>query len=280
MSGEWLQKGLFPAIVPGVFPSLLPKSDLAPVAVPGCFYQRFSGVNVQFIEPPLNGRALPGEVAHAARAVVRGLVLAMMEQPEVRRIRAQRDCDGENLLINVRDDGQGALSSDATTIGRLERRVQALSGNMQIDVMQGSGAVVSVTLPLDAPTGPTGDVAGWNLATRELEVLQHLAAGQRNRSSHRRLASAKTQSSSTCVTSLKSSVSARGQKPLPWHTATEFADQQPPRGRSPLGCARRRNRPVDIQRAPPIRPAARMLLGRRTRRPAATRPRPVRASAS
>ena len=143
---------------------------------------RFSGVNVQFIEPPLDGRALPGEVAHAARAVVRGLVLAMMEQPEVRRIRTQWDCDGDNLLMNVRDDGEGTLSADATTIRRLERRVQALSGTMQIDVMPGWGADVSVTLPLDAPSGPTGDVTGWNLAARELEVLQHLAAGHRNRS--------------------------------------------------------------------------------------------------
>jgi hypothetical protein len=42
---------------------------------PSCF----SGIDVQFIEPPLNGRALPGEVAHAARAIVRGLILAMME---------------------------------------------------------------------------------------------------------------------------------------------------------------------------------------------------------
>lgn len=142
---------------------------------------RFSGVNVQFIEPPLNGRALPGEVAHAARAVVRGLVLAMMEQPEVRRIRTQWDCDGENLLINVRDDGQGALSADSNNIGRLERRVQVLAGSMQIDVMPGWGADVSVILPLDVPASPPGDVTGWNLAARELEVLQHLVAGQRNR---------------------------------------------------------------------------------------------------
>lgn len=142
---------------------------------------RFSGVNVQFIEPPLNGRALPGEVAHAARAVVRGLVLAMLEQPDVRRIRAQWDCDGDNLLISVRDDGQGALAAD-TAIGRLERRVLALAGSMQIDVMPGWGADVSVTLPLDAPASPTGDVTGWDLAPRELEVLQHLSAGQRNKS--------------------------------------------------------------------------------------------------
>lgn len=143
---------------------------------------RFSGVNVQFVEPPLNGRALPGEVAHAARAVVRGLVLAMIEQPEVGRIRAQWDCDGENLLINVRDDGKGALSPDATNIGRLERRVQVLAGSLQIDVMPGWGADVSVTLPLDVPASPPGDAAGWHLAARELEVLQHMSAGKRNRS--------------------------------------------------------------------------------------------------
>ncbi|MGP0224110.1 response regulator transcription factor [Paenarthrobacter sp. NCHU4564] len=37
-----------------------------------------------------------------------------------------------------------------------------------------------LTLPLDAPATP-GDVSGWDLANRELEVLQLLAAGQRNR---------------------------------------------------------------------------------------------------
>jgi DNA-binding CsgD family transcriptional regulator len=150
------------------------REDLRPLT-------RFSGINVQFIEPPLGGRALPGEVAHAARAIVRGLLLAMMEQPEVRRVRAQWDCDGENLLINVRDDGLGALSAEDPGIGRLDRRVQALSGRMQIDVMAGWGADVSVTLPLDPPAKPAGDVAAWNLAARELEVLQHLAAGKRNR---------------------------------------------------------------------------------------------------
>jgi hypothetical protein len=72
----------------------------------------FTGIEVQFIEPPLNGRALPGEVAHAVRAIVRGLVLAMMEEAHISRIRTQWDCDGESLLINVRDDGRGSLTAD------------------------------------------------------------------------------------------------------------------------------------------------------------------------
>lgn len=151
------------------------RDDLRPLT-------RYSGIEIEFIEPPLNGRALPGEVAHAARAIVRGLVLAMTEQPDVSRVRTQWDCDGENLLINVRDDGRGALQADAPSIARLDRRVQALTGTLRIDVMPGWGADVFVTLPLDLQAArPAGDVTGWDLAARELEVLQHLVAGHRNR---------------------------------------------------------------------------------------------------
>jgi len=151
------------------------REDLRPLT-------RYSGIEIEFIEPPLNGRALPGEVAHAARAIVRGLVLTMTEQPDVSRVRTQWDCDGENLLINVRDDGRGALKADAPSIARLDRRVQALTGTLRIDVMPGWGADVFVTLPLDLQkTRPAGDVAGWDLAARELEVLEHLVAGHRNR---------------------------------------------------------------------------------------------------
>ncbi|MGO4146228.1 LuxR C-terminal-related transcriptional regulator [Paenarthrobacter sp. YAF11_1] len=151
------------------------REDLRPL-------MHFSNIDIQFIEPPASGRALPGEVAHAARAVVRGLVLAIAEQPDVRRVRAQWDCDGENLLINVRDDGLGALSPDSPSIARLQQRVQAVDGRMSLEVMQGWGADISVVLPLDPPPAPGGDIAVWDLAPRELEVLQLLTAGQRNRS--------------------------------------------------------------------------------------------------
>lgn len=150
------------------------REDLRPL-------KRFSGLEIEFIEPPQDGRALPGEVAHAGRAIVRDLVLAMMEQPDISRVRTQWDCDGENLLINVRDDGRGMLAADAPSIGRVDRRVQALAGQLRIEVMPGWGADVFVTLPLDLPARPAADIAGWHLAARELEVLQQLVAGHRNR---------------------------------------------------------------------------------------------------
>ncbi|WP_104174532.1 response regulator transcription factor family protein [Arthrobacter sp. Y81] len=150
------------------------REDLKPL-------MNFSGIDVQFIEPPVNGRALPGEVAHAARAIVRGLVLAMVDQSGVRRIRTQWDCDGENLLVNVRDDGPGELSAAAPNMARLAQRVEALDGSMSVDVMPGWGADVAVSLPLDPPARQLADVSDWKLGERELEVLQLLAAGQRNR---------------------------------------------------------------------------------------------------
>ncbi len=150
------------------------REDLLPL-------MHFSGIDVQFIEPPINGRALPGEVAHAARAIVRGLVLAMVDQPGVRRIRTQWDCDGENLLVNVRDDGPGELSAAAPAMVRLAQRVEALEGSLSVDVMPGWGADVAVSLPLDPPARRLADVSDWKLGERELEVLQLLAAGQRNR---------------------------------------------------------------------------------------------------
>ncbi|MCO4239372.1 helix-turn-helix transcriptional regulator [Pseudarthrobacter raffinosi] len=150
------------------------REDLKPLV-------NFSGIDVQFIEPPVNGRALPGEVAHAARAIVRGLVLAMMDQAGVRRIRTQWDCDGENLLVNVRDDGPGELSAATPSMARLTRRVEALDGTMSVDVMPGWGADVAVSIPLDPPARQLADVSDWKLGNRELEVLQLLASGQRNR---------------------------------------------------------------------------------------------------
>jgi DNA-binding CsgD family transcriptional regulator len=140
----------------------------------------FRGIEAQFIAPPLNGRAISGEVAHAARDIIRGLVLAIVDQTDVSRIRIQWDCDSENLLINVRDDGD-SLTIDTQSITGVERRVKALGGQLRMDVMPGWGADITVSLPLNLPSLPASDIAGWNLAVRELEVLELLVAGHSNR---------------------------------------------------------------------------------------------------
>jgi DNA-binding CsgD family transcriptional regulator len=149
------------------------RSDLNPLI-------RFGDLDVQFVEPPVSGRALPGEVAHGARAIVQGAVLALVEEPSVQRVRVQWNCDGHNLLISIRDDGPGDLTANDPTVTQLAARIAALDGSLRVDATAGWGSELAVTIPLDAPAFVI-DGSDWGLSTRELSVLELVMTGARNR---------------------------------------------------------------------------------------------------
>ncbi|MCX5414867.1 LuxR C-terminal-related transcriptional regulator [Streptomyces sp. NBC_00059] len=150
------------------------RADLRPLS-------RYGGVEVQFVEPPADGRALPGEVAHAARAVVRSAVLLMREQEDVTRIRVQWDCDGTNLLVSVRDDGPGLLDQGRPALRQLATRATALGGSLAVEAVETWGSEIDVRIPLDPPDTSDTAVHLWDLGARETEVLRLLVAGRRNR---------------------------------------------------------------------------------------------------
>ncbi|MBH0779481.1 helix-turn-helix transcriptional regulator [Nocardia bovistercoris] len=135
---------------------------------------------IEFAEPPADGRPLPGEIAHAARAMVRTVVLAFLPQPELTRIRIAWDCDGDNVLIEARDQGAGELDRTALVL-RLSGRLRTLGGEIDVESVPGWGNRVSLTLPLDPPAARPGDHLLSTLNPREIEVLGHLALGKRNR---------------------------------------------------------------------------------------------------
>ena len=150
------------------------RDDLRPLV-------RFRDLDVQFVEPPVDGRALPGEVAHAGRAIVRGAVLALVEEPDVTRVRIQWDCDGSNLLVGIRDDGAGSTTADLDALRRLTDRVAALDGTLEVTATPGWGSEIAVRLPLDAPAAGLDAAGEAGLSAREREVLALVAAGSRNR---------------------------------------------------------------------------------------------------
>ncbi|MGQ5593940.1 helix-turn-helix transcriptional regulator [Streptomyces sp. ESR1.13] len=150
------------------------KSDLRPLS-------RYEALQIQFIEPPSDGRALPGEVAHAARAIVRSAVLLMRDQEEVTRIRVQWNCDGTNLLVSVRDDGPGGMDSSGPALRQLAARATALGGHLDLEAVENWGSRLEVQIPLDPPDTSEQPTESWGLAPREAEVLRLLAAGRRNR---------------------------------------------------------------------------------------------------
>ena len=148
------------------------RDDLAPLV-------RHGGLDVEFVPPPETGRPLPGEVAHAARAVVRGAVLALSDDSRVSRVRIQWDCDGSNLLIGVRDDGAGEERTGTSALTQLAGRVSVLDGSFAVRATPGWGSQLDIVLPLDSapPAIPQAD----GLTVREREVLALLAQGWRNR---------------------------------------------------------------------------------------------------
>lgn len=150
------------------------KADLRPLV-------RFGGLDVQFVDPPATGRALPGEVAHAGRAIVRGAVLALVDQPGVARLRVEWNCDGENLLIGIRDDGPGELALDDPPVRQLMERAVALRGRLSVNGTSGWGSEISVVLPLSAEGLDRSLSARWQVTERESDVLQLLASGARNK---------------------------------------------------------------------------------------------------
>lgn len=157
--------------VVGAFARL--KGDLRPLV-------RFGDLDVQFVEPPANGRALPGEVAQAARAIVRNAVLAFVDAAEARRVRIQWDCDGLNLIIGIRDDGRGELRAHDDALRPIVEHVSALDGRMTVTSTPGWGSDVGIVIPLDPPQMPSPIEDVSDLSARERDVLRLLAAGSRN----------------------------------------------------------------------------------------------------
>ncbi|MCA5923350.1 helix-turn-helix transcriptional regulator [Curtobacterium oceanosedimentum] len=158
--------------VTGAFSRL--RADLRPLV-------RFGDLDVQFVEPPATGRALPGDVAHAARAIVRTAVLALVDDGAADRVRIQWDCDGRNLLMQLRDDGSGTLDVHDDAMRPIAERVVTLDGRVQVASTPGWGSVLDITLPLDPRPTEVDAADDGDLTPREREVLRLVATGVGNR---------------------------------------------------------------------------------------------------
>jgi DNA-binding CsgD family transcriptional regulator len=148
------------------------------------------------LDAPSNDRLLPSDLAHAARVAVRAAVLAMLGQDDVRRIRVGWRLNPTGLQATVRDDGPGVLD-DRLDLGRIAERLRTQGGRLDVEAVPGWGLTLRIMLPvalsgvaktaraLTTTLSAAGKVlTAEPLATlgqRELEVLERLALGHRNR---------------------------------------------------------------------------------------------------
>lgn len=136
---------------------------------------------MQFVEPSADSTPLPHEVAHGARALTHGAVLALIDQRGVTKMRVRWQCGEHDLVIEVRDDGPGVLPRAGPRVDPLQQRVRALGGSFGFSSTPGWGSAFSVSIPLSLPPAAGDGAQLGRLTPREREVLQILAAGRRNR---------------------------------------------------------------------------------------------------
>ncbi|MCX4981714.1 LuxR C-terminal-related transcriptional regulator [Streptomyces sp. NBC_00572] len=131
---------------------------------------------------PDSDRSLAADVAHSARAIVRSLLLIVLEQDSVDRIHVGWQLTEHELRASVRDDGAGALAPCDLGAGTIKDRLDVLGGRLDMDPVPGWGTTITAVIPLAAPAAPVEAAHPLTgLGEREVEVLRHLALGHRNR---------------------------------------------------------------------------------------------------
>ncbi|XVU27705.1 LuxR C-terminal-related transcriptional regulator [Actinoplanes sp. CA-054009] len=130
--------------------------------------------------PPERDTRLPGEIAYAAHAMTRSVVLALTAQPGLTRLRIGWVCGDGVLRVDVRDQGPGRL--DVPALRReLDGRARTLGASVTLDAVPGWGSRAAIELPLDSAPDRSGESRLARLNRRELEVLRLVTQGKRNK---------------------------------------------------------------------------------------------------
>ncbi len=142
---------------------------------------RHHDAELEFTAPAKNGRPVPGEIAHAARAMTCAAVLAFTGQPDLTRLRIAWSSDSTALHLDIRDQESGSLDVHSLR-AQLDGRAKTLGATVEIDAVAGWGSRVTVDLPFEPAAGRVDETQLADLNPRELEVLRLVAQGQRNKS--------------------------------------------------------------------------------------------------
>jgi DNA-binding NarL/FixJ family response regulator len=105
----------------------------------------------------------------------------MLEQEDVGRVRVAWELGDGELVVSTRDDGPGRLAPEALAVHAIGERARAVDGTVALESTPGWGTRMEARLPLATVTDAPADDPLTALNPRELEVLEQLARGRRNR---------------------------------------------------------------------------------------------------
>jgi DNA-binding CsgD family transcriptional regulator/signal transduction histidine kinase len=136
---------------------------------------------------------VPWAIAQAARAATRAAALLAAHEAGADKLRVHWKLADDTLTIIVCDNGPGVLQPGADPVPELalmRRRIAALHGTVELDVVPEWGTALTCDLPLHdvapAPESPATQRIS-ELRAREREVLELMVTGLRNREIAERL---------------------------------------------------------------------------------------------
>jgi DNA-binding CsgD family transcriptional regulator len=140
---------------------------------------KHTDVSLELAAPADPRRLIAPPVFEAARAIVGGSVLSMIEHIGPDKVRVAWQVSKTELTIDIRANGDVAAFPHAIAEYRLRERVDAFGGRFTAEAVPGWGSRVTATIPLSGPR-PTSPHQLPDFSARELEVFNELAQGRTN----------------------------------------------------------------------------------------------------
>ena len=148
---------------------------------------RAAGVRLECTLAGRPQQVVANTVLDAAAWITRAAVLNVSEHSEATRGHVAWSVTDDELVISIVDDGRGFDAQRAAPGGlrAMRRRAEVLGGSLQIESVAGWGTQVQACLRLQAESAVGVDESASalvrTLGDRELDVLQLMAVGHRNR---------------------------------------------------------------------------------------------------
>lgn len=116
-------------------------------------YQKQSGLKVDLVSVGFEERRLATEIETMIYRVVQEALTNVVRHAGANRVSVLLECNGEQVVAIVEDDGRGFDANDAASLGRLgimgmRERAEVLGGSFTIESAAGKGTTVYVAVPL------------------------------------------------------------------------------------------------------------------------------------
>ncbi|GAB3042781.1 sensor histidine kinase [Stenotrophomonas tumulicola] len=119
-------------------------SDLAAELASARLLLECQQVHLEYLPPP----AMPVDVERALALVLREAVTNIARHARATTAQVRFERDGNELAMQVRDDGRGGVHTEGNGLIGMRERIDALRGTLQVKALPQGGTCIAVRVPL------------------------------------------------------------------------------------------------------------------------------------